>query len=75
VDLDLARQALVGAMVAFTVRTGGVVVAEGVETEGEAEMLRTLGAQLGQGYLFGRPERAPAAVPEVDAAASSVAPN
>jgi EAL domain-containing protein (putative c-di-GMP-specific phosphodiesterase class I) len=63
VDLDLARQALVGSMVTFTGRTGSVVVAEGIETEGEARMLLELGAQLGQGYLFGRPERAPAAVP------------
>jgi EAL domain-containing protein (putative c-di-GMP-specific phosphodiesterase class I) len=59
VDLDLARQALVGAMVGFAARTGATVVAEGIETAGEAATLRELGAQLGQGYFFGRPERAP----------------
>jgi len=31
------------------------VVAEGVETEAEAEILRQFGCDQGQGYLFGRP--------------------
>jgi EAL domain-containing protein (putative c-di-GMP-specific phosphodiesterase class I) len=60
VDIDLARQALVGSMVSFASMTGAVVVAEGVETEAEARMLQGLGVALGQGYFFGRPERAPA---------------
>ena len=36
------------------------VIAEGVETEGQLEELRTLGCQYGQGYLFGRPRPATA---------------
>ncbi|MEO7673624.1 MAG: EAL domain-containing protein, partial [Pyrinomonadaceae bacterium] len=31
------------------------VVAEGIETEQQLEMLRSLGCRLGQGYLFSRP--------------------
>lgn len=31
------------------------VVAEGIETEAEAELLRGLGCMMGQGYHFGRP--------------------
>lgn len=58
VDTDLARQALVGAMVSFAARTGCTIVAEGVETASEAESLRSLGVQLAQGYLFGRPRAA-----------------
>jgi EAL domain-containing protein (putative c-di-GMP-specific phosphodiesterase class I) len=45
---------------------GAVVVAEGVETERLAEEVTALGADLGQGWLFGRPVRPepPAAEPE-----------
>ncbi len=37
-------------------------IAEGVETEHEAEILRSLGWIYGQGYLFGRPQSEPALV-------------
>jgi EAL domain-containing protein (putative c-di-GMP-specific phosphodiesterase class I) len=45
---------------------GAVVVAEGVETEQLAEEVSALGADMGQGWLFGRPERpeVPAEEPE-----------
>lgn len=36
---------------------GAVVVAEGIETEELAEQVTDLGADLGQGWLFGRPVR------------------
>lgn len=38
-------------------RFGAVVVAEGVETERLADEVTALGADLGQGWLFGRPVR------------------
>lgn len=38
-------------------RLGAVVVAEGVESEQLAEEVTALGADLGQGWLFGRPVR------------------
>jgi EAL domain-containing protein (putative c-di-GMP-specific phosphodiesterase class I) len=38
-------------------RFGGVVVAEGVETEQVADEVAALGVDLGQGWLFGRPVR------------------
>jgi EAL domain-containing protein (putative c-di-GMP-specific phosphodiesterase class I) len=45
---------------------GAAVVAEGVETERLAEQVTGLGADLGQGWLFGRPVRPapPAEEPE-----------
>jgi EAL domain-containing protein (putative c-di-GMP-specific phosphodiesterase class I) len=36
-------------------RTAAIVVAEGIETEDDLRTARSLGAQWGQGWLFGRP--------------------
>ncbi len=52
---DAARRALIAGMVHFAGETGAVVIAEGVEAEGEARELLRLGVPLGQGYHFGRP--------------------
>ena len=60
---DPAKRALIGSMVTFAHETGCTLLAEGIETERELATLRSLGVQLGQGYLFGRP----AAVGELDA--------
>jgi diguanylate cyclase (GGDEF)-like protein len=62
---DLGRHAQNPAIVASIVGLGTAlsmsVVAEGVETWEQATLLASLGCQIGQGYLFGRPEAAPAA--------------
>jgi EAL domain-containing protein (putative c-di-GMP-specific phosphodiesterase class I) len=59
IEHDPVRQALVSALVYFSGKTGSQLIAEGIETESEARVLRELGVNLGQGYLFGRPARAP----------------
>ena len=51
----MTRQALVQGISYFGETTGCIVVAEGVETEAEAEVVARLGVPLAQGYLFGRP--------------------
>lgn len=56
-DSDELRQAMAAGMQYYALRTGCRLVAEGVETVEEANTLRALGVDLGQGYLFGRPER------------------
>jgi len=56
VHRDPARRALVGAMVSFAADIGSRLVAEGIENEAEAALMRDLGVDYGQGYLFGRPE-------------------
>lgn len=60
IDGDDLRQAMAAGMQYYALRTGCRLVAEGVETEEEANALRALGVELAQGYLFGRPERLPA---------------
>jgi diguanylate cyclase (GGDEF)-like protein len=48
-------QAIVGATVAFARALDMTVVAEGIETEDQAAVLKELGCHLGQGYLWGKP--------------------
>jgi len=55
IDTDPARRALCAAMVNFTQETDSVLIAEGIETEPEAEILQELGVHRGQGWLLGRP--------------------
>ncbi|MGZ8437844.1 MAG: EAL domain-containing response regulator [Candidatus Limnocylindrales bacterium] len=57
IDGDELRQAMAAGFQYYALRTGCRLIAEGVETEEEASALRSLGVDLGQGYLFGRPER------------------
>jgi EAL domain-containing protein (putative c-di-GMP-specific phosphodiesterase class I)/DNA-binding response OmpR family regulator len=56
IDADELRQALVAGLVYFALRSGCHLIAEGVESEDEARVLRRLGVEFAQGYLFGRPE-------------------
>jgi EAL domain-containing protein (putative c-di-GMP-specific phosphodiesterase class I) len=51
----LEDRAIVGATIAFARALGMSVVAEGVETDEQAAVLRELGCDLGQGYLWGKP--------------------
>ena len=56
IDGDELRQALVAGLVYFALRSGCHLIAEGVESEGEASVLRRLGVEFAQGFLFGRPQ-------------------
>jgi EAL domain-containing protein (putative c-di-GMP-specific phosphodiesterase class I) len=49
------RAQVVHAVVAEAERSGAKVLAEGIETAEQAAMARALGADHGQGWLFGRP--------------------
>ncbi|MDH2903648.1 MAG: EAL domain-containing protein, partial [Actinomycetota bacterium] len=62
IDTNPARQAMTAGMCHFAAQTNTVVIAEGVETQAEADTLMNLGVSLGQdarmlgqGYFFGRP--------------------
>jgi EAL domain-containing protein (putative c-di-GMP-specific phosphodiesterase class I) len=52
---EVADRAIVDAVIAMAHGLGIGVVAEGIETAGQAARLRELGCDLGQGYLFSRP--------------------
>lgn len=58
IDGDALRQSLAAGLNYYALRTGCRLIAEGVETDAEAEMLLSLGIEFAQGFLFGRPEPA-----------------
>jgi EAL domain-containing protein (putative c-di-GMP-specific phosphodiesterase class I) len=55
VDVDPVRRALATSLVSFAADTGAQIIAEGVETEEELEVLRHLGVRYAQGYHLGQP--------------------
>jgi len=52
---DQPSQIVVSAMIDIARKLGMRVIAEGVETAEQADILRALGCVLGQGYLYSRP--------------------
>lgn len=58
IDVDVTNQAIAFSLKSLAERTGAFSLAEGVETEEEAEMLAALEISAAQGYLFGRPTSA-----------------
>ncbi len=54
-DSDSGNEAIVRAIVTLAQQLGLRVVAEGVETNEELQLLRRLGCDLVQGYLFAKP--------------------
>ncbi len=51
---------IMNAVNAYAERTGAVLLAEGIETEAHVHTAASLGASLGQGWFFGRPQDGPA---------------
>jgi EAL domain-containing protein (putative c-di-GMP-specific phosphodiesterase class I)/DNA-binding response OmpR family regulator len=54
-DSDEARQAMIVGLRHFARSTNCRLIAEGIETDAELNILRTLGVTLAQGYILGRP--------------------
>ena len=72
---DKVSQAIVQSIKALTDGLDLVLVAEGVETEDQVKFLNLLGCQLGQGYLFGKPQTQEELVFHFDAQQSNHFPN
>jgi EAL domain-containing protein (putative c-di-GMP-specific phosphodiesterase class I) len=58
---------IVHAVNAYTEEAGALILAEGIEVEADLDAARVLGAQLGQGWLLGRPSDEVSALPVADA--------
>jgi EAL domain-containing protein (putative c-di-GMP-specific phosphodiesterase class I) len=54
-ESDEARQAMIVGLRHFARSVGCRLIAEGIETEAELDVLRTLEIRLAQGFLLGRP--------------------
>jgi EAL domain-containing protein (putative c-di-GMP-specific phosphodiesterase class I) len=52
---DIEDTAIVGMVIDLAHTLGMEVVAEGVETEAQAELLREMGCDMAQGYYFSKP--------------------
>ena len=55
IDTDPSRRALARGLISFAHEIGSHITAEGVETRGELEMLRRVGADKVQGYFLSKP--------------------
>jgi EAL domain-containing protein (putative c-di-GMP-specific phosphodiesterase class I) len=64
---------VVSTIVGLSRALGVETIAEGVETESQATLLRAAGCQVGQGYLFGRPAPLKIDQAAVAAAAAKIA--
>jgi EAL domain-containing protein (putative c-di-GMP-specific phosphodiesterase class I) len=60
-----SARALAAALTGFAIETGTTVLAEGIETQDQLDLLSALGVSLGQGFLLGRPGPPPASRPTI----------
>jgi EAL domain-containing protein (putative c-di-GMP-specific phosphodiesterase class I)/ActR/RegA family two-component response regulator len=74
IHADVARSTLGNALVGFANSIGSVIVAEGIEVEGELRTAVDIGVQYGQGYLLARPSPAPLVVESFSADAAGAPP-
>ncbi len=56
IDRNENRQKLVRTLCQFALDLGVQIIAEGIERSEEARFFQELGCQLGQGFLYGRPQ-------------------
>jgi EAL domain-containing protein (putative c-di-GMP-specific phosphodiesterase class I) len=74
IDGDAERTALVEALAGYASKVGSMIVAEGVETEAELDVVRALHVPLVQGFYFSRPAPPWAAIGAPEPAAEPPTP-
>ena len=60
VHVSLVNREMVKAIIAMGEGIGSTVIAEGIQTDDEANALHKMGVDWGQGYLLARPDAGPA---------------
>ena len=55
INADPARIALASGLATFAFGIGATLIAEGIETQAELDVMAAIGVTMGQGYLLGRP--------------------
>jgi EAL domain-containing protein (putative c-di-GMP-specific phosphodiesterase class I) len=55
INASAIKRDLLETLITLAGKIGARAIAEGIETEEELEVVRSLGVELGQGYLFARP--------------------
>ena len=63
IDSDRVKRIILGNTLAMMKDLGIQVICEGIETPGEFDVLRDMGVELMQGYLFGKPSVASVTTP------------
>jgi EAL domain-containing protein (putative c-di-GMP-specific phosphodiesterase class I) len=69
VTTDTPSRSIIEAVCGLASRLGLRVVVEGIETEEQRQEVKNLGAELAQGYLFGKPETLDNIMPRIQRAA------
>jgi EAL domain-containing protein (putative c-di-GMP-specific phosphodiesterase class I) len=59
IDKNPVKRAVVSSIVQIATEIGAKTLAEGIETRDEFNIVKTLGVNLAQGYLFGKPSLEP----------------
>lgn len=59
IDTDASHRALGVAMVGLSAELGATLLAEGIETGSELQVVTSLGIEMGQGYFLGHPSAEP----------------
>lgn len=75
IDGSYIRREMARAVKAFADKTESMVIAEGIEREGELQALVELGIEYGQGYLLGRPGALPDAETRMTGPVADPRPN